>query len=199
MAINFDIGATSTFEHYINYKAGAGTWEMSTDDRNVPFNFTKVVFDLNTMEMGWQLWPKGGSPIWQMDTSAEEALPKPDADWKRGFKVRVFSKALFGDYPVRLFSCANKGGMDGMKKLWMAYDKAKQPGKLPVVAFNGSTKINVGEGSTCVPDLVIDKWIDAPQELLDAVLGVEEVAASPSSVATSLPDGAGDSDEDDEF
>ena len=86
-----------------------------------------------------------------------------------------------------------------MKKLWMEYDKAKQPGKLPVVAFNGSTKINVGEGSTCVPDLVIDKWIDAPQELLDAALGVEEVAASPSSVATSLPDGAGDSDEDDEF
>ena len=50
-----------------------------------------------------------------------------------------------------------------------------------------------------MPDLVIDKWIDAPQELLDAALGVEEVAASPSNVAASPPDGAGDSDEDDEF
>ena len=68
-----------------------------------------------------------------------------------------------------------------------------------MVAFKGATKINVGEGSTCVPDLVIDKWIDAPQELLDAVLGVEEVAALPSSAAASQHDGAGDSDEEDEF
>ena len=199
MAIDFDIGTTSNFEHYVNYKPGKGTWEMSTDDKNVPFDFTKAVFDLNTMEMGWQLWPSGGSPVWQMDVSPDTPLPKPDKDWKRGFKVRLFSKKLFGDYPVRLFTNATTGGMRGMKELWQAYDAGKQAGKLPVVEFAGTTKIKGELGDSHIPKLKIEKWIDAPQELLDAALGVEEVAASPSSAAASPPDGAGDSDEDDEF
>ena len=199
MAIDFDIGTTSNFEHYVNYKPGKGTWEMSTDNKNVPFDFTKVVFDLNTMEMGWQLWPSGGSPVWQMDVSPDTPLPKPDKDWKRGFKVRIFSKALFGDYPVRLFANATTGGMRGMKELWQAYDAGKQAGKLPVVEFTGTTETKTDKGESHIPKFNIVKWVDAPQELLDAALGVEEVAVSPSSAATSLPDGAGDSDEEDEF
>lgn len=199
MAIDFDIGTNATFEHYVNYKPGRGTWEMSSDDGNLAFGLTKAVFDLNTMEMGWQRWPNGGSPVWQMDVSPDEPLPKPDADWKRGFKVRVFSKALFGDYPVRLFANATTGGMRGMKALWQEYDASKQAGKLPVVEFTGTTKMATEKGESHIPNLTIVKWIDAPQELLDAVLGVEEVAASPSSVAASQHDGAGNSDEDDEF
>ena len=86
-----------------------------------------------------------------------------------------------------------------MKELWQAYDANKQAGKLPVVECAGTTKIKSDKGDSHIPNLNIVKWIDAPQELLDAVLGVEEVAALPSSAAASQHDGAGDSDEEDEF
>ena len=194
--LNFNTGGGS-FTPYINYMASIQGWEMSGEDGKQNFTFKQAVFDLNSIQTGWQRWPEGGTPEWVMDESIEIPAPKPEGEgWKRGFKCRVFSKSMFGDEPVREWATAGTGATMGMAALYSAYIKDKQDGKLPVVEFQGGVGTKVGKGTTSVPTLAITKWIDTPEELSV----VEEVSAVSSLPATQASDdGLGDSDEADEF
>lgn len=195
--LNFNTGGGS-FTPYINYMASIQGWEMSNEDGKQKFDFTSAVFDLNTIETGWQRWPEGGTPEWIMDQSVEIPAPKPVGEgWKRGFKCRVFSRKMFGIEPVREWATAGTGATMGMAALYSAYIKDKQDGKLPVVEFQGGVGTKVGKGTTSVPTLVIMKWIDTPEELIDAFSVHEEASAVSSLPAEGTPnDGLGDSDED---
>ena len=51
--LNFNTGG-GNFKPYINYMASIQGWEMSGEDGKQNFTFKQAVFDLNTIETGWQ-------------------------------------------------------------------------------------------------------------------------------------------------
>lgn len=171
MALNL---SSNTFNHHIRYMASTSSWSMSrTDGQNgqVPFTFTQAVIDLDNIVTGW-CYIAEGEFDWVQDESLTKAAAKPmdGRDWKRGFKVKLFSKSLFGDEPVRELCTSATGAVKSIESLYGQFEKDRglNVGKVPVVEFKGSVPLKVGKGNTTVPTLVIIKWIDRPDELYSA-------------------------------
>lgn len=176
------------YKPYLKYMASTSSW--ATKEGGVQLK--KAVFDLDNIRTGWCLFTEGGAPEWVMDESIEKTAPRPEGEgqWKRGFKVDVFSAAAFGDEdPVAEWATNSFGATESMKKLYSDYMSGKQPGQVPVVEFQGAVPMKVGRGNTTVPTLEIVKWIDRPSELQDGQNTGGE--AAPSSAPSPVAD-AGD-------
>ena len=171
---------------YIKYMASTGTWMKSEKmpDGNfgdVEFKFHQAVFDLANIQTGWGLLQKGQAPEWVMDESISKRALKPTdgREWKRGFKVSIFSQQMFEG--VVEWSANGAGANDGIGQLYRAYEKkweelafsdngdscsaSAAEGKLPLVQFDGALAVRKGMGSTNVPKFSIVEMVDAPAEL----------------------------------
>ena len=172
---------------YVRYMAGTASW--STADGN--FQFTKAAFDLGNIQTGWCYLSAGQAPEWVMDENLETQAPKPEGDdWKRGFKVNIMSKDMFGnDAPVREWGTSSVGATMAIQKLYADWEAtADREGKAAVVEFSGATPTKVGKGSTNVPIFSIVKMIDLPAELAEVSGSGDAVSPSPAPVAaTSEP------------
>jgi len=146
--------------------ASTGSWRKTTEDGMEDYDMTQAVFDLDNIETGWGLIQEAEAPQWVMDVDGKSA-PKPGDEWKRGFKVPVFSPKLFGDEPIRDFATTGTGAVMGIQELYTQYEAELKAnaGKVPVVAFEGGTPTKVGKGNTNVPKLKIVKWVDRPSDL----------------------------------
>ncbi len=165
MPLNLNNG---NFIPHIRYMASTSSWTLSTDDGQQPFTFTKAIFDLATIETGWGYFSEGMAPGWVMDPSLETKAPRPDSqDWKRGFRVNVYSKQMFGDEPNREFATTATGAVKGIEALYAQYEQQmpQNPGKVPVVEFAGAVPTRIGKGNTNIPTLKIIKWVDKPADL----------------------------------
>ena len=177
MSLNFSTGSGS-FTPYLRYMASTSSWQMSGDGGSENVQLSQAVFDLENIKTGWCQLMEGMPPTWVMDASLEQSAPKPEGEnWKRGFKVDVYSKSLFGEQSVREWATNSTGATMSIGALYDEYLKVKDDGKLPVVEYQGAVPTKVGKGSTTVPTLKILKMIDRPQEL------VKDTAPSISSVA----------------
>ena len=115
---------------YIKYMASTGTWMKSEKmpDGNfgdVEFKFHQAVFDLANIQTGWGLLQKGQAPEWVMDESISKRALKPTdgREWKRGFKVSIFSqqcsKVLLNGQPMVLAqTMVSVNFIERMKKRW---------------------------------------------------------------------------------
>tara|TARA_R110000803_G_scaffold104588_2_gene172796 strand:+ start:496 stop:1059 length:564 start_codon:yes stop_codon:yes gene_type:complete len=178
MPLIFTNSASGSSHGYVRYMASTASWVL--DGENL--DFTQAVFDLENIKTGWCFIDAGVAPEWAMDASLEEPAARPSGDgWKRGFKVDIYSKAMFGDETsVREWGTNSTGATMGIQALYAEYEEAnKGSGKLPVVEFNGGTPTKVGKGSTNVPKLKILKFIDTPAELKGGASA--PVAAAPTS------------------
>jgi hypothetical protein len=97
--LNFNTGGGS-FTPYINYMASIQGWEMSGEDGKQNFTFKQAVFDLNSIQTGWQRWPEGGTPEWVMDESVEIPAPKPEGKGTTSVPTLVITKWI--DTPEEL-------------------------------------------------------------------------------------------------
>ena len=172
---------------YVRYMAGTASW--STADGN--FQFTKAAFDLGNIQTGWCYLSAGQAPEWVMDENLESQAPKPEGDdWKRGFKVNIMSKDMFGnDAPVREWGTSSVGATMAIQKLYADWEAtADREGKAAVVEFSGATPTKVGKGSTNVPIFSIVKMIDLPAELAEVSgSGDADTPFSAPVAATSEP------------
>ena len=155
---------------YIKYMASTGTWMKSEKmpDGNfgdVEFRFQQAVFDLANIQTGWGLLQKGQAPEWVMDESISKRALKPSdgREWKRGFKVSIFSQELFGGSVE--WSANGAGANDGIGQLYRAYEEKVAEGKLPMVQFDGALPVRKGMGSTNVPQFSIVEMVATPAEL----------------------------------
>ena len=176
---------------YVRYMAGTASW--STADGQ--FQFTKAAFDLGNIQTGWCYLSAGQAPEWVMDENLESQAPKPEGDdWKRGFKVNIMSKDMFGnDAPVREWGTSSVGATMAIQKLYADWEAtAVREGKAAVVVFSGATPTKVGKGSTNVPIFSIVKMIDLPAELAEVSGSGDAVSPSPAPVATASEPSADD-------
>ncbi len=182
MPLNLNNG---NFIPHIRYMASTSSWTLSTDDGQQPFTFTKAIVNLATIETGWGYFSEGVAPEWVMDPSLETKAPRPDGqDWKRGFRVNVYSKQMFGDEPNREFATTATGAVKGIEALYAQYEQQapQNPGKVPVVEFAGAVPTRIGKGNTNIPTLKIIKWADKPADLK-----VPENVATVSPVVAAQP------------
>lgn len=170
--LNFNMGGGSN-KPYIRYMASTASWQM--DGGN--FQFTQGIFDLENIKTGWCLIETGTAPQWIMDEDLTRAASKPDGEgWKRGFKVDIYSKSMFGDeQPVREWATNSTGATMAIQSLYAQYMETKEAGKSPVVDFAGAVPTKVGKGNTNVPTLKIVKYVDTPLELVSAPAAISNL------------------------
>lgn len=177
---------------HIRYMAGTASWVYAD---KTSFQFTKAAFDLGRIETGWCLLAENQTPQWVMDESIEKTAPRPDGDgWKRGFKVNIMSKQMFGEEsPIREWGTNGTGATMAIQKLFTDWEEMKPTdNQVAIVEYAGATPTKVGKGNTNVPTLNILKLIDRPAELED--IG----SAGADAGATSSPDTASAATEDDD-
>jgi hypothetical protein len=72
--------------------------------------------------------------------------------------------------------CANGVGVTkGFQAIYNACDKAADanPGKVPVIRYEGATSLKIGAGNTSIPNFSLKNWINRPVAL-DRVDGNEQ-------------------------
>ena len=95
MPLNFNSG-TGNYKPYVRYMASTSSWRTADGDFN-----SRRLSSIWTMCNRLVLLAEGGAPEWVMDASIDQ-MAKPEGEgWKRGFKVDIFSKDMFGDEPTR--------------------------------------------------------------------------------------------------
>jgi hypothetical protein len=197
MSLNLQSGGD--FTPHIRYMASTASWKMSAEGGPVDFSFDKLaVFDLEQIQTGWCAIAEGVAPEWVMDESLSVPAPKPNGDreWKRGFRFNIFSKAMFGDEPVREFGTSGTGACKGVEALYAEYESglAANKGKVPVVKFAGAVPTKIGKGNTNIPTLELTKWADRPGDL-----PIEEAAPVTQPATTAAPTENNNIDGDEEF
>jgi len=179
MPLDFSNGGSSTLTGgYIRYMASTSSWQS----RGEPFKFGQAVMDLENIRTGWCYIAEGTAPEWVMDGSLKDRAAKPQGEgWKRGFKVDVFSKSMFGeDEPVKEWATNATGATMGIQALYAEYERSREEGKVPVVEFVGATPTKVGKGNTNVPNFKIVKYVDRP-----VGLGDDDAFSAPVSIPSS--------------
>lgn len=181
MALNLNNGGD--FTPHIRFLASTSSWTQSSENGQVPFQFTQAIFDLDNIKTGWSFIAEASAPEWVMDASLAQMAPKPQdgREWKRGFKVNVFSSSMFGAQPVREFATSGTGAVMGITALYDQFEKERgaNAGNVPVVEYSGAQHTKVGKGNTAVPQLKIVKWVPRPA----ALDGAAVVAPAPAPVA----------------
>lgn len=171
-----NIGSTGgDFDPYVKYNAKAGRWFFKDGEQEKEVNNPVFVADFANIKTGWILFLEGQAPSREWDADLKTPAPKPSDKHKRGFSVRLFSKASFNG--VVELSSSSMHLCASINELYKQYDEApeKSKGKLPVVKYTGSTPMKDKMGTNYKPNFVIEKWVDRPADLD----GGEEPAPAP--------------------
>jgi hypothetical protein len=144
---------------YIRFMAQTKTWENSSKE---VINIESMVMDLDSVRTGWLLLAVGQRD-WVEDAQVGVKGKQPSPDYKYGFSVKLFSK------PTGVVEwCANGVGVTkGFQAIYNACDKAADanPGKVPVIKYEGATSLKIGAGNTAIPNFTLKNWINRPAAL----------------------------------
>jgi len=135
------------------------TWENSSKEA---ITLDTMVMDLDSVRTGWLLLAVGQRD-WVEDAQVGVKGKQPSPDYKYGFSVKLFSK------PLGVVEwCANGVGVTkGFQAIYNACDKAADanPGKVPVIKYEGATSLKIGAGNTSIPNFSVKNWINRPAAL----------------------------------
>ena len=153
----------------IKFNAKDGQWFIRQDDDWAGLDdFKAAVFDLENITTGYLGWG-GNGPDFRPDPSITEVGPAPEGEYKRAFKVNLYSKKAGG---VREMMCDSKIVGTSMRELYAEFEEAAKSeeaqGKVPVLKIAGTNKISIPNGTFYTPNWSVDKWIDRPEELPSA-------------------------------
>ncbi len=155
------------FTPHIRWMAQTSSWRMSGSDGQEPVTWEHAIFDLANIQTGWGIFAEGQAPEWTMDPSLAKQAPKPQdgRDWRRGFKLSLFSDSAFGG--VREFATTAVGAVRGILQLYEQYEaeSGQHFNQVPVVQYTGAAPARIGKGNTNIPNFKIVKWTDRPDAL----------------------------------
>jgi hypothetical protein len=184
MALNLNNGGD--FTPHIRFLASTSSWTQSSEGGQQAFQFSQAIFDLDNIQTGWNYIAEGEAPEWVLDPTISQMAPKPQdgREWKRGFKINVYSASMFGTEPVRELASSGTGVVMGITALYDQFEKERgtNAGLVPVVEYAGAVHTKVGKGNTSVPTLKIVKWVARP-----AALSGDAPVAAPTPVAAAAP------------
>ncbi len=176
------------FTPHIRWMAQSSTWRKSAPDGHEPVTWEHAIFDLSHIQTGWGIFAEGQAPEWVMDPSLKVKAPKPadGREWRRGFKVSMFSESAFGG--VREFSTTAVGAVRGINALYDQYEAETEQhfNQVPVVQYCGATAARIGKGNTSIPNFRIVQWRDRPAAMpfndgLPEQLATRTPAAQPAA------------------
>ena len=165
--MSLDLGNDSNFTPYIRWMASVQAWRENGEDGPQQVEIENVVMDLENIRQGWGFFAEGEAPSWEWDNGSR--APRPSTDHKRGFSVLLYSPRTFGaDSPSREWSSTATGAIKGLEAVHEEFERKRgeNAGKLPVVAYTGSTAVRVGKGNTSIPNFQIVDWTDRPDGLV---------------------------------
>lgn len=180
MALNITTKG-GAFDPWVKFNSKAGRFYIKGPDGNDQEVQNPVfVADFDNIKTGWINFVAGQAPDRTWDDSLSNTASKPSDAHKRGFALRLFSKANFGGV-VELSSSSMHLCM-AINDLYEQYESAKgaNAGNLPVVKYTGSTPQKDKMGTNYKPNFVIEKWIPRPAEFATLVQGP---AQGPSQAA----------------
>jgi len=141
---------------YIRFMAQAKQWENKDKE---PIKLPLMVMDLDSVRTGWLLLAVGQRD-WVEDAQVGVKGKQPSPEYKYGFSVKLFSK------PTGVVEwCANGVGVTkGFQAIYNACDKLAEqnPGKVPVISYDGATAIKIGVGNTAIPNFSLKNWVTRP-------------------------------------
>jgi len=169
MALNLGTSG-GKYTPYTKYNAKAGRWYIKGENGEIEVQPKTFVADFAKIKTGWMLFLEGRAPnqVWDIDLTAQ--APKPSDAHKRGFSLKLFSKASFNGV-VELAS-SSMHLCNAVNDLYSQYEEAsakpENAGKVAVVEFVGSTPMKDKLGTNYKPEFKLVKFVDRPAEL-DAV------------------------------
>ncbi|MBM3558110.1 MAG: hypothetical protein FJX47_21430 [Alphaproteobacteria bacterium] len=167
--MSLNIGGTGTGKPYCKFNAKADKWFVrGPDGEDIEIPRPTFVVDFANIATGWLLFREGQAPERVMDPSLDQPAPHPGEGFKRGFVVMGFSPKFFSG--IAEFASASIHLANAIKEVYVQYEaeRAKNPGKLAVIACTGSQAMKDRYGTNYRPTFQVVKWVERPAELPDA-------------------------------
>jgi hypothetical protein len=163
MALNLG-NASGDFLPYLKYNAKAGRFYKKEGDNDVEVQSPTFLADFANIKTGWFYYAEGMAPSITYDADLSTPAAKPSDKHKRGFKLTIFSKALFDGEAE--FASASMHTCAAINDVYSQYEAeaAKNPGKYAVVSVSGVNPQKDKMGTNYKPVFVISKWVDRPAE-----------------------------------
>lgn len=180
MGLNIVNAQSGNFDPYIKFNGKAGRFYIKNEQgEEVEVTPTSFIADLENIKTGWMMFAAGMAPDKVYDPNLSTPAARPSDNHKRGFSVRLFSKAFGG---VVELSGSSMHLNNSINELYDSFEASKQEGKVPVVKFLGTTAMKDKQGTNYKPNFDIEKWVERPAELQQSeTQQVQAAASKPSS------------------
>ena len=165
--MSLNIGGSGVYRDIIKCNVKKGCWYLRSGDDETEINPPTMVMDLGNIATGYILFLEGKPPNRLMDPSLDVEAPPPSDSHKRGFMLLCFSpKHLNG--LAELSSCSFHLG-NAIGELHSKFEEMRgdHPGKVPVVAWTGTTEKPGKFATNHKPTFEIVDWADRPEDLPD--------------------------------
>ena len=147
----------------------------------------KFIADFENVEVGWLNFTPGQAPDFRLVPIGYQLPDRPSPNHKNGLRFMLkLSKECGGDKPIREIAGTSKAFLSGVEAVYTRYlaEKAKNPGKLPVLTVEKITPVKTGSGAQSStnyhPQFAISGW----SERKDLAFVPKSGAAPASAKAT---------------
>jgi hypothetical protein len=156
----------------------------------------KFLADFENIEVGWIIFTPGQAPDFKLVPIGNQLPDRPSPNHKNGLRFMLkLSKECGGDKPIREIAGTSKAFLSGIEAVYTSYlaEKAKNPGKLPVLTVDKIVPVKTGSGAQSStnyhPVFKISGW--APRgDLVFEAKGVTPSVASQTLAATAPSTGS---------
>jgi len=121
----------------------------------------RVIFDLDTIEVGWLYFPKGAAPEMVLFPAGQDIGDAPDKDFKQGFRMIV---KLDGDEPREFMSTA-AATWHAIDALHTAYGKIARADSVAKVKLTDMIETRTGNGTNFTPVFELAGLVARPPDL----------------------------------
>src|SRR5262249_5251027 len=136
-------------------------WGNEQTDVGNELRAGRVIFDFDTIEIGWLYFPKGAAPETILFPPGQDIGDPPSKDHKQGFRLTV---KLDDDEPREFMSTANATWY-AIDALHTAYSKIARAGSLARVKSTTIIETRTGNGTTFTPVFELAGLVARPPDL----------------------------------
>tara|TARA_R100001594_G_C3967300_1_gene246929 strand:- start:5 stop:709 length:705 start_codon:yes stop_codon:yes gene_type:complete len=181
----------TAYAGYIDWKAQGSaqhnvppaSWMIRNDSGTGPYPAmaTGVVWDIENIETGWQIWPDGGKKEQIPNPAVHQPLPHPGQGYSEYVKIPMAQD----QNTAIIWDQASTGSWKGFCQIAavIAMQAPQNPGMLPVIRFAGATLTSTGKNSTQVPNFEVVQWVPRPPCLMAQQAPAPQPVAQPAPFA----------------
>ena len=138
-------------------------WGNEQTDVGDDLRAGRVIFDLDTIEVGWFYFPKGAAPEMVLFPAGQDIGDAPEKNFKQGFRMIV---KLDGDEPREFMSTAAVTWY-ALDTLHEAYcnQRKDHPGKVAKVKLVDVIETRTGNSTTFTPVFELADFVARPLDL----------------------------------